>query len=58
MQVFVKINNAGTKLNVRVNLKNRLIKLYMTKDLSGVLVIMNVNVINPVIFRIFRFFKL
>ena len=47
-KVFVTINNAGTKINVGVNVKNWLIKEFVIKDLFGILVIVNVNVINPV----------
>ena len=49
MQVFVIINNAGIMINSSVNAKNELIKGYMTKDLSGILVIVSVNVIYHVI---------
>ena len=34
MQVFITINNAGMKINVGVNVKNWLIKAYVTKDCS------------------------
>ena len=49
MQVFVTINNAGTKINAGVNAKNRLIKVYVTEDLLGILVTVNTNVVNRVI---------
>ena len=49
MQLFVVINNVGIKINVDVNVKNQLIKEYVTKDLFGILVIVNVNVIKTVI---------
>ena len=49
MQLFVIINNDGIKINVDVNVKNQLIKKYAIKDLFGVLVIENVNVIKIVI---------
>ena len=49
MQVFITINNAGMKTNAGVNVKNWLIKVYGIKDLFGILVIVNVNVINLVI---------
>ena len=49
IQVFLTINNVGTKLNADVNAKNRLIKVYAIKDLFGIQVIANVNVINHVI---------
>ena len=43
MQVFVTISNAGMKINVGVNAKNWLIKMYVIKDLFGIQVIANVN---------------
>ena len=39
MQVFVTINNAVTKINVGVNVKNWLIKVYVIKDLFVILAI-------------------
>ena len=48
MQLFVMIDNAGTKINVDLNVKNELTEVDGIKDLFGVLVIVNVNVINPV----------
>ena len=48
MQLFVIIDNAGTKINVDLNVKNELTEVDGIKDLFGVLVIVNVNVINPV----------
>ena len=48
MQVLVTINNVGIKKNADVNVKNLLTKEYMTKDLFGILVIMNVNAIDHV----------
>ena len=35
MQVFVIINSAGIMINVDVNVKNRLIKVYVRKDMLG-----------------------
>ena len=49
MQLFVMINNFGIKINADVNVKNELIKVYVIKDMLGILVIVNVNVINDVI---------
>ena len=46
MQVFVTVNKVGIKLNIDVNVKNWPAKEYVTKDLFGILVI--VNVINHV----------
>ena len=48
MQVFVIISNVGMKINARVNVKHLLIKTVVIKDLFGILVIVNVNVINNV----------
>ena len=47
MPVFVTINNAGMKINVGLNAKSWLIKVYVMKDFFVILVIVNVNVINP-----------
>ena len=44
--MFVIISNVGIKTNADVNVKNRLIKVVVIKDLSGILVIVIVNVIN------------
>ena len=46
---FVIINNVGMMINVGMNAKNSLIKVYARKDLFAILIIVNVNVINPVI---------
>ena len=48
MQVFVIINNVGIKVNDDMNVKNYLTKEYVIKYLFGILVIVNVNVINHV----------
>ena len=48
MQVSLIINSVG--IMIGVNTKNWLIKKDMIKDLFGILVYANVNVINPVIF--------
>ena len=45
MQVFVIINKVGTMTNADVNVKNWLIKEYTIRDLFGIKVIVNVNVI-------------
>ena len=42
MQVFVTIGKVGIKINVGVNVKNWLIKVYAGKDLFGILVIVYV----------------
>ena len=43
------MNKDGMKINVGMNVKNLLIKEYATKDLFGILVIVNVNAIKIVI---------
>ena len=48
MQAFAIIDNAGKKTDAGVNAKNLLIKVCAIKDLFGIQVIMNVNVINHV----------
>ena len=48
MKVFVTVNNIGIKINVDVNVKNSLTMEDVIKDLFGILVIVNVNVINYV----------
>ena len=52
MQVFVIINNDGMKVNADLTAKNLLTKEYVIKDLFGIPVIANVNVINHVILEI------
>ena len=49
MQVFVTINKDGTTTNADVNVKNKLTKECVIKDLFGILIIVSVNVINRVI---------
>ena len=44
--VFVIINNAGMMIDSGVKAKNLLIKVYVKKDLFGILVIVSANVIN------------
>ena len=46
MQAFVIINNVGMMINAGANAKNQLIKVYVVKDLFGILVVASVNVIN------------
>ena len=48
MKVFVTVNNIGIKINADVNVKNSLMMEDAIKDLFGILVIVNVNVINYV----------
>ena len=49
MQFFVIINKVGIKINANASVKNKFIKVYAIKTLFGILVIVNVNVINHVI---------
>ena len=53
MQVFVAINKGVIMINADVNAKNWLTKEYVIKDLFGLQVIVNVNVINYGCWRIF-----
>ena len=46
MQVFVTISKDGMKTNVDVNVKNILTKEYVIRDFFGILVFVNVYVIN------------
>ena len=48
MQVFVIINNVEILINADVNIKNSLKKEDVMKDSFGILVNVNVNVINLV----------
>ena len=43
MQVFVIINNVGIMINMDANVKNWLIKVYVIKDMLGILVTVSVN---------------
>ena len=47
--MFVIINEVSMKINAGVNVNNLLIKAVVIKDLFGILLIINVNVINHVI---------
>ena len=46
--MFLIINNVEIKINVNVNAKNWLTKVYVVNDLFGILVTVNVNMINDV----------
>ena len=46
--MFLITNNVGIKINADVNAKNQLIKELVIKDLFGILVIVNLNVIKGV----------
>ena len=48
MQMFLIINKDEIVINADVNVKNRLTKECVIKDLLGILVIVNENVINHV----------
>ena len=50
-QVFLTINNTGIKINVDMNAKNWLAKLFVIKDLIVILVYVIVNVTNHVMFE-------
>ena len=47
--VFVIINNVGMMIDAGVNANNYFIKVYVIKDLFGIVVIVSPNVINHVI---------
>ena len=49
MQVFVTIINVGMMISASVNAKNWLTKVYLMMNLFGILVIVNVNMVNHVI---------
>ena len=49
MQLFVIINNAGIKINADANAKNYMIKVYVINDMHGILVTVDVKVINHLI---------
>ena len=57
MQVFVIINKDRMKINADVNGKNWLTNEYATKDLIGILVIVNVNAINHVMLENIQIIK-
>ena len=42
------VNSVGMLINGDANVKNLLIKVYVIKDMLGIVVIVNVNVINHV----------
>ena len=48
MQLFAIIKKYGMKINVNANVTNSMIKVYVIKDMLGIPVIVNVNVINHV----------
>ena len=48
MQVFVMMSNLGIMINVDVNVKNLLAKEDIIKNLFGILLFVNLNVINHV----------
>ena len=58
MQVFVIVNKGGMKINADVNAKNKLLKVYVIKDLFGILLIVSVNVINYVILESIQITKI
>ena len=48
MQVFVMMSNLGIMINVDVNVKNLVTKEDIIKNLFGILLFVNLNVINHV----------
>ena len=58
MQVFVTINNVGMMINVGVNVKKRLIKVYTIKDIFGILVVVNANATNHVMLENIQIIKI
>ena len=48
MQEFVIISNVGVMMNAGVNATNYLIKVYVTENLFGILVIVSANLITHV----------
>ena len=57
MQAFVTINNVEIMINLHANVNNGLIKIYAIQDLSGILVHVNVNVINHVMLENIQIMK-
>ena len=47
--MFVIISNSGMEINAGISVKNWLIKEFVIRDLFGIQVIVNVNVINHMI---------
>ena len=58
IQVFVTISNVGIKINVDANVKNLLIMEDVIKHLFGILVIVNVILINYVMFESIQITKI
>ena len=58
MQVFVTINNIGMMVNAGVNVKNRLINVYVIRNIFGILVTVSMNVINHVMLEIIWIVKI
>ena len=58
MQAFVIINNFGMMLNAGLNATNRLTRVYVMKDLFGILVIVNANAINHVMLENIQIMKI
>ena len=51
MQEFVMIRNVGIMINADINANNWLTKEHEINDLFGILVIVNINVINHVMLQ-------
>ena len=58
MRVFVEINKGGININADVIVKNQLTTEYVIKYLFGILVIVNVNVINHVMLENIKIMKI
>ena len=58
MLVFAIINKDGIMINADVNALNQLVKEYLIKDLFGILVILNVNVINHLMLKNIQIIKI
>ena len=57
MQVFAMINSVGIMINADVNAKNWLIKVQVIMYLLGILVYVNVNMINRVMLENIKIIK-
>ena len=58
MQLFVIINNVELKINIDANVRNSFRKVYAIKDMLGMLVIANANVLSHVILESIQITKI
>ena len=58
MQLFVIINNVELKINIDANVRNSFTKVYAIKDMLGMLVIANANVLSHVILESIQITKI